>query len=365
MISQKEFVFFGSNHPTKFHPPTKEERDWMVDSFNPTCPFNRFVGNENAVQKFQIAAHTALSRPNHMMRELNFALFGPASAGKTTLIKLYAECVQLPFIEISPKSVKTLNDLFRIIGNVLRENDLELVELEKPNHYILPPCIIFIDEVHALSQTIVDGLLKATEYKDVQLVTEKGAVINTHNVTWAIATTDEGKLFGAFRTRFSAVALKYIPKKDIAKIVKLANPTWEMDVCELVAHYNARIPRKALEFARLMQMYHGRYPEDDWAAIAKKVATNEGIDDYGMGELQLMVLKALGQGPIAKARMPIITGREEEEVEKNIMPWLLSETEDQPAYVTVGPRGFYITQDGLNELNKRNIANKGVEVLCS
>jgi hypothetical protein len=200
------------------------------------------------------------------------------------------------------------------------------------------------------------GIYRAEFLEDLKL---------SHNVTWAIATTDEGKLFGAFRTRFSAVALKYIPKKDIAKIVKLANPTWEMDVCELVAHYNARIPRKALEFARLMQMYHGRYPEDDWAAIAKKVATNEGIDDYGMGELQLMVLKALGQGPIAKARMPIITGREEEEVEKNIMPWLLSETEDQPAYVTVGPRGFYITQDGLNELNKRNIANKGVEVLCS
>jgi replication-associated recombination protein RarA len=64
---------------------------------------------------------------------------------KTTLVRLYAETVKLPFIEISPKSVKTLNDLFKIISwNLIVKSSAEGTE-----YFQLPPCVIFIDEVHA------------------------------------------------------------------------------------------------------------------------------------------------------------------------------------------------------------------------
>jgi Holliday junction resolvasome RuvABC ATP-dependent DNA helicase subunit len=265
---------------------------------------------------------------------------------------LYAECVQLPFIEISPKSLKTTDDLFKIVRKTLSENGLELFEIS-PKKFSLPPCVIFIDEVHALSSGVVDGLLKATEYDDSMLVTESGVVCDTYNVTWTIATTDEGKLFEAFRTRFSPIVLELLNKKDIAKIVKLSNPDWSMDLCEIVSHYNSRIPRKALEFARYMRMVKTMKPELTWDEIASSVALDEGIDEFGMHEMHLRILKALETGPIAKTRISLVAGRKDEEVEKYILPWLLTETDDQPALICVTPKGYAITSDGLNELNRR------------
>jgi hypothetical protein len=48
-----------------------------------------------------------------------------------------------------------------------------------------------------------------------------------------------------------------------------------------------------------------------------------------------------------------VAGRKDEEVEKYILPWLLTETDDQPALICVTPKGYAITSDGLNELNRR------------
>lgn len=358
MPSQLQLVFWGPDHVNRRPEPTDEEKRIRVDRRSKRSPFYRFIGNERAVRKMTAAAYTALGRENHEMRELAFAIFGPSSSGKTSLARCYADTVSLPFMEISPKSLRTTDDLFRIIRNVLLEYGLPLVEEDRPNHYRLPPCVIFIDEVHALTPGIVDGLLKATEFNDAQLVTESGVVIDTYRVTWMIATTDEGKLFEAFRTRFSPVVLNYLNKSDVAKIVKLANADLSETVCQLVAKYNSRIPRKALEFARYMRMVQAMQPEDTWEAIAAQVASDEGIDEFGMQEVHLKLLTALGQGPIAKNRIALIAGRKDEEVERNILPWLMVATDDQPALITVTGRGYAITEAGVAELEKRGIEHK-------
>lgn len=358
MPDQLQLVFWGPDHVNRRPEPTDEEKRIRVDRRSKRSPFYRFIGNEKAVRKMTAAAYTALGRENHEMRELAFAIFGPSSAGKTTLARCYADTVSLPFMEISPKSLRTTDDLFRIIRTVLVDYNLPLVEEDKPNHYRLPPCVIFIDEVHALTPGIVDGLLKATEFNDAQLVTESGVVIDTFHVTWMIATTDEGKLFEAFRTRFSPVVLNYLNKADVAKIVKLANPDLPEMVCQLVSHYNSRIPRKALEFARYMRMVRAMQVEDSWEDVARQVASDEGIDEFGMHEVHLRILTALGQGPIAKNRIALIAGRKDEEVERNILPWMLVATDDQPALITVSGRGYTITEAGVEELNKRGLAHR-------
>ena len=346
---QEYRVFFGENDPWGHVEPTDEEKRKAVS--RKSGPFSKFIGNDKSVRKMQVAAYNALGRENHMMRELSFAIFGPSSAGKTTLARLYAEVVQLPFVEISPKSIKTVDDLFEEINRVLEEENLYLTEM-KENHYDLPPLVILIDEVHALSDSVVQGLLKATEYNDAVMVTESGYIVNTYNVTWMIATTDEGKLFEAFRTRFSPVNLTYLGKSDISKIVRLANPDLSQEVCDLVAHYNSRIPRKALEFTRYMRMVKDMRG-GSWKEIAEQVARDEEIDQFGMHVVHLRILKALSQGPIAKSRIALVAGRKDEETEKFIMPWLLTETNDQPAYVNVSSKGYTITEAGLNELNRR------------
>lgn len=359
---QEQYIFFGAMDPHGRDCPSDEERRWRIDRGNPKCPFSRFVGNDKAVRKLQVAAYKALGHPGHLMRDLSFAIFGPASAGKTTLARLYAETVELPFVEVSPKQVKTLDDLFDLISSVLSSCGLPLID-EGNKRYRLPPCVIFIDEVHALVDSVVQGLLKATEFNDAVMATERGVVLRTYSATWLIATTDEGKLFDAFRTRFSPVHLNYLNKSEIASVVKLAHPDLDLATCELVAHYNSRVPRKALEFARYMKMVREMELTKSWEDIAKQVAHDEGIDEFGMHNLHLKVIRALANGSISQKRMPTVVGRKEEEVERFVMPWLMTETEDQPALVTMTSRGYALTDAGMEEIAKRDIPYKGMSVI--
>lgn len=352
---QKVKIFWGESDPWGSKKPTDAERHWMVSSENPDSPFSRFIGNERAVKKLQAVAFDALGRPDHRCRELAFALFGPPSSGKTTLAKLFAEVLHLPFIEIQPKSVKTLDDLVQEIDRVLGIEGVPLVEVRRSNYFLLPPSILFIDEVHALPDGMVQGLLKATEYNDAMLVTESGVTLNCFNVCWMIGTTDEGKLFDAFRSRFSPVMLTYLSKPEVAKIVKLSHSDLPDEVCSLVAHYNPRVPRKALEFARYMKLIRNMRPDASWSEVAAEVASDEGIDEHGMSHVHLGILKALGRGPIARNRIMNVVGRKAEEVERYIMPVLLTETSDSPALVTVTSKGYVLTDAGRVELEKRGL----------
>ena len=122
---------------------------------------------------------------------------------------------------------------------------------------------------------------------------------------------------------------------------------------ELVAHYTGRVPRKALEFARYMKLIRQMKPGVSWEDVAREVAQDEGIDEFGMSGVHLKILKALKDGAIAKNRMVNVTGRKLEEVERYIMPILLTSTDDQPAMVEVLSRGYSLTEAGFAELVKR------------
>ena len=357
-IRQPHFIFFGEGDKLKRSAPTEEAKLWSVDRDNSKSPFSRFVGNEKAVKKMQVAAYHALGHPYHMMRDLAFSIFGPASAGKTTLARIYGETVKLPFVEISPKGVKTIDDVFDHINDVLAKNGIGLIEVEK-DHYTLPPTVLFIDEVHALPDGIVQGLLKATEFNDAMMQTESGKTLDTYAATWMIATTDEGRLFDAFRTRFNPVQLNYLCKKDVAKIVKNNHPSLSMTVCELVSHYNPKVPRSALQFARYMEMYQKMHPDMDWKDVAKVVAENEGINEVGLNQNQMKVLEALVDGPVAKKNICSIINRKEEELERYIIPSLISDTDDTPALVAASNRGYRLTDHGIMMCSSLGIMNNG------
>jgi len=350
---QRVKIFWGEDDPWGFQKPSDEDRRFAVSQENPESPFSKFIGNERAVKKLQAAAFDALGRPDHRCRELAFALFGPPSSGKTTLAKLYAQTVDLPFIEIQPKSIKNLDDFVKEIDRVLSIEGVPLVEMSRREYFVVPPCIVFVDEVHALVDGMVQGLLKATEYTDAVLITESGRTLNCFNVCWMIASTDEGKLFDAFRSRFSPVMLTYLTKAEVSRIVKLSHSDLPEDVCELVAHYTGRIPRKALEFARYMKLIRNMKSEATWQEIAAEVATDEGIDEFGMSHVHLNILRALAKGPVAKNRIMNVAGRKNEEVERYIMPILLTAISDQPAMVSVSSRGYTITEAGMDALRLR------------
>jgi Holliday junction resolvasome RuvABC ATP-dependent DNA helicase subunit len=340
---------------------------------NMRCPLSKFIGNEKAINRLSRAAYEAFGNEKHLISQ-NFALFGPASTGKTTLVKLFAETVQLPLVTIEPKSVKSTQDIFQKISDVClnyvfsyqgqsNRTSLELVSQGDGNLIVLPPMIVFIDEVHALSDSIVDGLLKATEPNDGVMDTGKWTV-DCRNVCWIIATTDRGLLFDAFDTRFTKIQLECYTSEQVTEMIaiKFMDLDWTIDQSQLVAKFGGRVPREAFAFANEVKIEVDRNGGDFEKAV-KAVADDNNIDSFGMTIQRVNILKALGQrGPIAKARMNDVAGCKIEELEKFVMPTLLAETADQKPMVQVTSRGYSITAAGIEELVLRGIDHKALEI---
>ena len=352
-IEQKELVFAV---------PDAEGRRWLVNPENPNFRLNHFIGNKEAVRRLSRAIFAAFGRENRDCSDYSFALCGPASTGKTYLAKLFAKVLGLPFVVIEPQSVRKVQDIFDEIEKACVEfkgHDISLVEYDG-GRYFLPPMVVFIDEVHNLKNSVVQGLLKATEPNDRLMVTENGYEVRTDKVCWMIATTDRGDLFDAFDTRFQKVNLRLYSKEEMAQIIKMNNPDWEDEICMLVAKYNSQVPREALAFARDMRVEQ-EMSGDSWSEVAATVAKDHEIDEYGMTFKRVEILRSLGQKPISLAQLPFVIHVKEEELRKFIMPPLMSRTPDQEPMVTVSSRGYTITPAGLSELDKRGIPHRGLK----
>ena len=346
-----------------FDVPTADERRRHVSPDNPDFELNSFIGNEEAVRRLSRAVFSALGKENRDCSEYSFALCGPASTGKTHLSKLFAKALGIPFVVIEPQSVKRVHDIFEEMEKAcvnFKGHDLSFVEYDG-NSYYPPPMVVFIDEVHNLRNSVVQGLLKATEPNDRVMVTEEGCEVITDRICWMIATTDRGDLFDAFDTRFQKVNLRLYSKREMARIIGMNNPDWDEEVCEVVAKYNSQVPREALAFAKDMRVEREMSGGAPWEEVAATVARDHEIDEHGMTFKRVDVLRALGQNPVSSSQLPFVIHVKEEELRKFIMPPLMSKTPDQEPMVTVSSRGYTITLAGLMELDKRGIRHRGLD----
>jgi len=355
----------------------------QIDRNNPDCPFHGFIGNDKAVKRLSRAAYVALQNKYHNCDQ-NFALLGPASTGKTTLANKFAKLLKLPFAEIHPRAIESPNDIVKKIAAVCETSffydsglnattSLELMPLIPPgadknysreDYFVAPPMVMFIDEVHSLRSSVEQGLLKATERSDAIITTTNGDRLNCKNIIWIIATTDRGLLFDAFDTRFTKIMLELYSASEIAEIIKASNPDWDVDTCDLVARFAGIVPREALQFAREMRAEGEMFPDKTWDEIAKTIADDNSIDEYGMSLQRLTVLRALGQnGATSKDRLCNEVGCKVEELEKFVMPSLLARTTERLALIQVTSRGYCITPTGLEELDKRGIEHIGDKAL--
>jgi Holliday junction resolvasome RuvABC ATP-dependent DNA helicase subunit len=334
---------------TRFNPFTLEQAREIVKPTSPYNKFRNFIGNSQAVRILSRAVFSALQTDNHSCGEFSFSIIGPPSTGKTTLVKLFAEFLQLPLVIIQPQMVSTITDVLVEIASALEEK-LELQPIKR-DYFKLPAMVIFIDEVHALKNGIVQGLLKAIEAKDRLLETENGFTACCKNVCWIVATTDRGELFDAFDTRFTKVHLNFYTVEEMAKIVE-KNSNWSEPACLAIAKIGGRIPREVIALARDIdlefQMNGGSFNN-----VLETVREEHGIDKYGMTYQRLRILKALNQGPIAKDRLATVANCKPEELHKFVMPPLIAGTEEDPPLVSVGSKGYIITESGKAELKKR------------
>lgn len=361
-----EFVWFDPVYGT---PPSEASRRHWCSLDSESNPFHAYIGNEEAVKRLMRTAYMAFGRYNRCCSDQNFAVYGPASSGKTTLLKLFAKLVDLPFVEIDPTSISTVRDVLLAISAVCESTERGDVTLELQQdefgRLIAPPMIVFMDEADTLPKAVVRGLLKATEKNDGMMTTEDGWVMDCRNIMWGIATTERGLMFDALDSRFTKITLNLYSGLEIAQIVQLKYPNWSNTALAMVAKYASNLPREALAFAKEMEleanMQFGRFnlTSQQWTEIAKTVAADNNIDEFGMSKQRFNVLEALyHQGSISRARMQDVAGCKEEELTRYVMPALLAKTADRLPLVTTSSRGYVLTQAGEAEVEKRGIRRR-------
>jgi Holliday junction resolvasome RuvABC ATP-dependent DNA helicase subunit len=222
-------------------------------------------------------------------------LVGPAGVGKSSLARAIARQI--------------LNDeeiLFN--GADLRTASMLLARLQEKRKVPARPrgsvsvdkCLLFIDEVHAISSGVATALLSAMD--DARVTTIDGVNYDFSKVIIMLATTDPGRLSEAFNSRPDKTYLRPYTLHELAGIVwlhgkeSLGGHELPREVCYEIAERMRCQPRRAVRALTQMLIPHFHstthqgservdYARIAEALTARGVATwfdSQGIDLNGL-----------------------------------------------------------------------------------
>ncbi len=201
----------------------------LAERMRPTC-LNDYIGQKHLVGKKAII---------RSMIELgnisSFILWGPPGVGKTTLAKIIANELELPFYTLSAvtSGVKEVREIIQ--------------KAKKVNMFAKGTPILFIDEIHRFSKSQQDSLLGAVEEGVFTLI---GAT--TENPSFEIITP--------LLSRCQVYILKPLEKEDLLDLVQrvfekdklFQNKELHIDEEEALIQYAGGDARKLLNIIELI-----------------------------------------------------------------------------------------------------------------
>lgn len=259
------------------------------------------IGQDAASAKVKNKANMCLG----LGRRFTDTLFvGPAGVGKSSFARSIASAVlnEEPIFS-SGSDVATPGDFISLL--VSRGK----VSPSKTKRKI-GKCIVFIDEIHALSKKTSVFLLSALD--DARLATEGGVEYDFSDVVFLGATTDQGRLTRAFLSRMDIIQLNPYSIAELAGILcihgKRVFGGYELsrDVCEEVAARNRCNPRKSVRSLENDMLSHlfALVPEglsrEDALMEAGRLMTRDAVSEYY--ESQGVDLNGLDQASVGVLR---------------------------------------------------------------
>lgn len=318
----------------------------VVDNWPPTKNQFGLIGQDNAVSRLvsKIAMQKMLKK-----RFSDTMFIGPAGVGKSTFARSIAKELDLDCIFLSGTDVTGPDAIVRVLvekGKILTGRGSVMVQ----------PCIIFIDEVHAISSKAANFLLNATDEK--RTATLDGREYDFRSVIMLTATTDSGKLSTAFLSRFDDIPLPAYTPEELGAIIHLKGAQMipglnlARDACVEIAIRLRLSPRRAILSFENQVMANfiaktGQSDPESLRLIVNQAAVAQffnqlGIDKNGLTNRDMLCIRALdSESPMPRdrlsGRLKITNVQEYSEMIEYLT---------RLGLVTVDSRGVSITRSG-------------------
>ena len=303
--------------------------------------FDDFAGQDQILENLKVFVQAA----NQRNEALDHTLFhGPPGLGKTTLANILANELQVGIKITSGPVLDKPGDLAGLLTN-LEERD-----------------VLFIDEIHRLSQIVEEYLYSAMEDFKIDIMIESGpnartVQINLNPFTLIGATTRSGLLTAPMRARFGISSrLQYYTTELLTTIVERSASILKMPISMEAAIEIAgrsrgtpRIANALLRRVRDFAQIKGNGTID--IEIARYALKALNVDAHGLDEMDNKILNTIIDkfkgGPVGLSTLATAVSESSETIEEVYEPFLIQE-----GFIMRTPRGREVTEKAYKHLGK-------------